>query len=253
MTPMELLAWHRTFGQVVEKLDDAAFWLSIVRLLRAQLDFQTWMVVIYSETQHPSLLAGSGENQGSDEQLLRDYREGLYLLDPFYIANGKNRRHGLYRLDDVVPDCFDQTEYYRRYFQRNVVVDEVQYSVALDTERTLCLSLGSRHRYDDHTMGLLTMVKPWLLPLIRQRMHFEENPSTSKVARPLPLSDNMLTEREREVNQLMLSGCSTKAIAQRLDISIETVRTHKKHLYHKLGVNTQSELFALFWAQYSPS
>ncbi|MNJ76494.1 transcriptional regulator FimZ [compost metagenome] len=45
----------------------------------------------------------------------------------------------------------------------------------------------------------------------------------------------------------MLAGCSTKEIARRLQISIETVRAHKKHLYSKLGINTQSELFALFW------
>nr|WP_256346254.1 LuxR C-terminal-related transcriptional regulator [Serratia liquefaciens] len=56
-----------------------------------------------------------------------------------------------------------------------------------------------------------------------------------------------LTERENQVSQLMLAGCSTKEIARRLQISIETVRAHKKHLYSKLGINTQSELFALFW------
>ncbi|MGS0468169.1 response regulator transcription factor [Cobetia marina] len=53
-----------------------------------------------------------------------------------------------------------------------------------------------------------------------------------------------LTEREREVSQLMLGGCSTKEIARRLGISVETVRAHKKHLYTKLGINTQAELFS---------
>ncbi len=257
MASMELLAWHRAFGQAVEKLDDGAFWLSISRLLKTQLDFQTWMAVVFSRTRPALILGVSGEEEGSDEQLLRDYCQGLYLLDPFYIAIGENRRHGLYRLDDVAPDCFTETEYYRRYFQRNVVTDEVQYNVELDADRTLCLSLGSRQAYDDRAMGLLTMIQPWLLPLMRQRMHFEETPAASRPLqaeppRPaFPLDDATLTEREREVSQLMLSGCSTKVIARRLAISIETVRSHKKHLYHKLGVNTQSELFALFWSRYS--
>jgi len=43
-----------------------------------------------------------------------------------------------------------------------------------------------------------------------------------------------------------LGGHSSKAIAQRLQISVETVRVHKKHLYSKLGINSQSELFSVF-------
>lgn len=56
-----------------------------------------------------------------------------------------------------------------------------------------------------------------------------------------------LTAREIEVVRLGLSGFSTRAIAERLAISFETVRVHKKHIYAKLGVSSQSELFALFY------
>lgn len=256
MASMELLSWHRAFGQLVEKLDDPAFWLSLSRLLKTQLEFHTWMAVVFSRTRPAEILAVSGEEEGSNEQLLRNYCQSLYQLDPFYIALGENRRYGLYRLDDVAPDCFTETEYYRRYFQRNVVTDEVQYNVELDADRVLCLSLGSRQAYDARAMGLLTMIQPWLLPLMRQRMHFEKalsSPRSQPEAFRLsfPLDDATLTEREYEVSQLMLSGCSTKAIARRLDISIETVRSHKRNLYQKLGVNTQTELFALFWSRYS--
>ncbi|MFC3390270.1 helix-turn-helix transcriptional regulator [Aidingimonas halophila] len=257
MSSLETLAWHRGFGQAVDKLDSPSFWLGVVRLLRTSLTFHTWMAVVFSRTQPPVLLGVSGEEEGSDERLLQDYRHGLYLLDPFYIAIGEGERDGLYRLDDVAPDCFTDTEYYRRYFQRNVVSDEVQFNVSLDADRTLCLSLGSQARYNADAIGFMALVQPWLLPLMRQRMHFESDIDQAEVQRtyttisrrPFPLDDDTLTEREREVSQLMLSGCSTKGIARRLDISIETVRSHKKHLYHKLGVSTQSELFALFWTR----
>ncbi|MCG5074325.1 helix-turn-helix transcriptional regulator [Paraburkholderia tagetis] len=56
-----------------------------------------------------------------------------------------------------------------------------------------------------------------------------------------------LTAREIEVVRQSLSGFSTRAIAERLEISFETVRAHKKHIYAKLGVSSQSELFALFY------
>jgi DNA-binding CsgD family transcriptional regulator len=56
-----------------------------------------------------------------------------------------------------------------------------------------------------------------------------------------------LTAREVEVAMLTLSGFSTRAIAEKLAISFETVRAHKKHIYTKFNINSQSELFALFY------
>jgi DNA-binding CsgD family transcriptional regulator len=56
-----------------------------------------------------------------------------------------------------------------------------------------------------------------------------------------------LTAREVEVAMQTLSGFSTRAIAEKLSISFETVRAHKKHIYTKFNINSQSELFALFY------
>ena len=56
-----------------------------------------------------------------------------------------------------------------------------------------------------------------------------------------------MTRREVEIGQLMLSGFSSKNIAAKLKISVETVRAHKKHIYTKLEINSQSELFAIFY------
>ncbi|RKQ88541.1 regulatory LuxR family protein [Brockia lithotrophica] len=54
--------------------------------------------------------------------------------------------------------------------------------------------------------------------------------------------ENTLTEREREVLDLMLEGLSDEAIGQKLYISVWTVRTHRKNMYRKLGVSTLREL-----------
>ncbi|MEX1188017.1 MAG: response regulator transcription factor [Bacteroidia bacterium] len=50
-----------------------------------------------------------------------------------------------------------------------------------------------------------------------------------------------LTEREIEVLRLLVSGKSYQQVADSLIISYETVRTHIKHLYNKLGVSTLAE------------
>ena len=50
-----------------------------------------------------------------------------------------------------------------------------------------------------------------------------------------------LTNREREILQLLSKGNSFKMMAAMLHLSIDTVRTHTKHIYDKLHVNSQIE------------
>jgi len=53
-----------------------------------------------------------------------------------------------------------------------------------------------------------------------------------------------LTEREHAVAALVAAGCSNPEIARRLYISRETVQTHLKHIFGKLGVESRTALTA---------
>ena len=59
-------------------------------------------------------------------------------------------------------------------------------------------------------------------------------------ARLSPLVDP-LTEREREVLRLLLEGASNREIAQRLVLSVNTVKRHVYNLCGKLGVQSRSQ------------
>ncbi|HTE23867.1 response regulator [Flavitalea sp.] len=56
--------------------------------------------------------------------------------------------------------------------------------------------------------------------------------------------DYHLSEREKEVLQLLVNGYSYKMIASEMYISIDTVRSHIKKIYEKLHVNSKSEAVA---------
>ena len=52
----------------------------------------------------------------------------------------------------------------------------------------------------------------------------------------------VLTDREREVLQLLAEGNSTKQIALKLHISAKTVETHRRQIMNKLDIFTVAEL-----------
>ncbi|MCF6295316.1 MAG: response regulator transcription factor [Flavobacteriaceae bacterium] len=50
-----------------------------------------------------------------------------------------------------------------------------------------------------------------------------------------------LTPREQEVLQLLVDGLDNDSIADKLFISVQTVRNHIRHIYNKLHVHTKSQ------------
>lgn len=55
----------------------------------------------------------------------------------------------------------------------------------------------------------------------------------------------LLTEREREIVQLLAEGHTTRAIAERLVVSVKTVDGHKGHAMAKLGCQNRTALVKL--------
>ena len=55
-------------------------------------------------------------------------------------------------------------------------------------------------------------------------------------------ADTVLTNREREVLQLIAEGKSTKEIAACLGVSVKTIETHRRQIMEKLGIFSIAEL-----------
>jgi DNA-binding NarL/FixJ family response regulator len=77
-------------------------------------------------------------------------------------------------------------------------------------------------------------------------------PRSAAVAGPngvgLPGSE-ILTAREADVLELLQDGATNAQIAHELSIGIETVRTHARNIYRKLGISSRRELARLARAQ----
>ena len=60
------------------------------------------------------------------------------------------------------------------------------------------------------------------------------------------MDQSNLTDREKEILQLLIQGNSYKEIAVAIYISVETLNSHIKNIYRKLNVHSRSELSAKF-------
>lgn len=102
---------------------------------------------------------------------------------------------------------------------------------------------------------MLGMLSSWVLALMEQhwlqRTHVpllsRQDEVASQVRDALSqFGAGVLSDRELEIARLILRGYSSKAMAERLAISPETVKVHRRHLYAKLDISSQPELFSLF-------
>jgi DNA-binding NarL/FixJ family response regulator len=64
-----------------------------------------------------------------------------------------------------------------------------------------------------------------------------------QVNKPLP-QEIELSQREKDILQGLVEGLSYKMIGEKYFISIDTVRTHIKHIYDKLHVHSKSQAVA---------
>jgi DNA-binding NarL/FixJ family response regulator len=72
---------------------------------------------------------------------------------------------------------------------------------------------------------------------------------TSQQTRPDGMAPERLTPRERDVLKLVVEGQTNRQIAERLSLSIGTVKIHVEHIIAKLGVSdrTQAAVHAVEW------
>ncbi|AMS21178.1 helix-turn-helix transcriptional regulator [Pseudomonas synxantha] len=246
------LAWHRSVGKLIMQLNRPEFWSSLIRVLNEYVQIDNWVVLVFGD--HSVRVISLPEVADSEEvdAFIHRYVKGLYLLDPFYIADRENPQSGFFHLLDIAPEHFLETEYYHQYFAQFISVDEAQYNVRLDADRTLCMSFGSNVRFTQAQVTMLDMIKPWVTAMMHQRMCFESD-QEKNIAEPAPWAEAIaqleaqITTREKDVLKLLLSGFSNKEIAGKLSLSTETIKVHRRNIYSKLNIKSQSELFARFF------
>jgi DNA-binding CsgD family transcriptional regulator len=251
------IATHHALARVIDNMGKAKFWKNLILLLNEVIPFDNALALQVIAESAPHVFAEYCPANSGLPSPVPFYLNGLYLLDPFLQSAHEGLSDGLYRLEEIAPDLFRQSEYFLNYFRDVVGEDEIQLIVNHTAIKgTVMLSIGSRTRFHTDSIGRLVVCTPWVISLIKQHLACTNaKPSASADHGNLParvqqtlnvFGAALLSEREMEIARLVLRGNSSKAIAERLGISPETVKVHRRNLYNKLGISSQPELFSLF-------
>jgi DNA-binding CsgD family transcriptional regulator len=250
--------WNTAVARALGALEGEDLPLLLVQALETRVDFESSLVLAYRLGRNPLILY---EDLLPHERGVQvdGYLAGAYLLDPFYRASIEGQPSGLYRLSEVAPEGFLESEYYHSYYIRMLQSDEVCFLTELFDGWVANISLSRDHGtppFDREEIAQLRAVEPLVHEILRRhwasrRQRHPESDATSNLhahveAALANLGRSVLTKREYEVVQLLLLGHSTRSSARELGIAQETIRLHRKNIYAKLEVASQSELFVLF-------
>lgn len=215
----------------------------------------TCLIAFYRE-RSPEVLHHTLEPAGASHYLDR-YLAGPYLLDPLFQLAQQTFKPGFCRYREATPDRFRSSEYYRQYCEQTHLTDEIDYLVDVDAGVTVVLVVGRRtRRFSQAEVQRLKELKDTVHAAMRnvwdhhKRANGGSDDNEVAHLRLTGCFDNfgkdVLTDRERQITQLLLRGHSTKSIARELDIAPGTVMVHKRNLFAKLGISSQYELFSRF-------
>lgn len=246
--------WNKSLANMINHLRMPSWPAVLIESLEQLAHFDTCLVATYKRQYKPIIVHTSYE---LDSQIhIRNFIDKGYLLDPLYNAIEQGVPSGIYRLRDLAPDSFEQTEQFMICYSNFDLNDEIIYLARLDEEVSFTVSLGRTSKLGGISRAELNRLKA-VQPVIQamcqqfwqaqsaQFVHSEQSQGSLEHAINT-FGSNILTPREKQITGLVLQGYSSKAVALQLEISVGTIKVHRKSIYLKLGISSQSELFSLF-------
>ena len=255
-------AWVMLLSRCIDSIGSENFPQTLIDALKSLANFEHSVVFAYYQSEKPVCLF---HNFSTEKRIVfvDDYLKGPYLLDPFFKACSRQIDTGLYRLRDIAPDRFYQSEYYRSYYVRTGLSEEICYTLYLLNGVAVVVSLmrpGESSRFSAREFRLLEGVVPIVASLTQRHWHavpekfdiesVHNEPRDNRSLNESTVSalfSQRITPRETQVVAQVLEGHSSDSIAKNLGISVGTVRIHRRNIYAKLRISSQQELFSIFF------
>lgn len=258
-----MAAWYDHAVALVAQIGKPAFCSMLETALAQVAPFDLSVAFAYPGEARPVLLH-NGLKGVSPPRIMENYLSGTYLLDAVYSACRRATPAGLYRLSALAPDDFFSADYYRSpdvhpciSMGSGSLDEEIVFIQPMSGNLSIALSLLRQNgsgAFTDAELARLSSTAAMVGALMSQHWGplAPEVPTTPSA--PVDAMEeafrsfaiHTLTLREQTIVSLVLRGNSSRAIADQLDIAEGTVKIHRKHIHAKLGISSQTELFAMF-------
>ena len=240
---------------LVEQVGTPGFFGGLHAILERVTPFQNFIVLAFERGRTGEILHTSIDERDLRRKMT-PYLRGLYALDPFFIASAEGDPRRFAVMGELAPEEFFETEFYRSYYHTIEISEESRFLIATGPDRWTHVLV---EREDPHPAfsaqdrAGLAEAADLVAALVRKHHELtaargDAGPQTRALALSLvdvigALNDGALTRREVEIAESLLQGHAPKSIARRLDISVGTVANHKRHIYEKLEIHSQAQLF----------
>lgn len=257
-----LRGFARQVSLLYAAAEEASFLVVLRQFLADLVAFDDLTIFCQRDGEHPQLIWASFETDVIRTGV-RNYLESTYIVDPFVRVFRRGAPAGAYRAIDVarhvgLSRCdrrnlrlevrsAEELGFLTEAWPENMAELQIVFSLdALDKGRTCC-QIGlyrdpDRPTFSKEESQLLTSITALIegaFSLYWSRLKQPEAASAD------PACLQLLSPRERDVIELVLQGFTSAAISDLLQVSLETVKTHRKRAYRKLEISSQAELFAI--------
>ena len=255
--------WQRAVAALIRSGDAYATCNALVDAIGLIVNHEGTCLIAFHADAPPDVIHHTLEPAGARHYLDR-YLAGPYLLDPLYQLALRDDKPSLCRFREQTPDRFRSSEYYRQYCERTHLLDEMDFLLDVSDRSTLALVVGRREKmFVKSELDRLHLIEDIVQAAMRniwerwaegQRGTERDGGLHRRLTRCFEnFGETLLTDREREITQLLLRGHSVKSVARELQIAPGTVMVHKRNLFAKLGITSQYELFSRFIDELSRS
>ena len=261
------LSWDEQLARMIDQVDSDELPAQLVTGLSALVSFSMATIFILRGQSRPICIF---ENfpESVNKLGIENFVNGSYVLNPVYRAHLSGIKQGVYRFRDLAPDDYFSSGFTETHKVIEAPEEEIAYmtegwprgyeeldlAVPIDD---VTIEIDLYKKYEDggfseadieklsshmSVIGALTR-KFWQLRSDKLAPNPRDN-SINDIYDDFGASE--LSNREREVIQYVLRGHSSGSIALNLDVSVTTIKTHRKRAYSKLNISSQSELFSMF-------
>jgi DNA-binding CsgD family transcriptional regulator len=212
------------------------------------------MMVRYSATQRPDFAS----HRNFSGRVVREYLDTYYVFDPFYAHWRKHQKPGVYMLNRLQAKAQRRGNDIAEFLGQSVISDEV--GVMLNDGPGWCLGIfldRKKRRFTSKEIarlesGFTVFATIHDLDTRSRASNFMRTCQSSSLGREPLVQDATLlpadlwpelSARERELVKLILAGHPTASIARKLGIAAGTAKNHRLHIYKRLDITTERELF----------